>query len=1338
MIQSDPVQKEEVPLTGLLAEFRTALREEITAASRSASADAVPLVNGRRIAHVGSGYQYVFSIENALNLPGDTPGDLHVPGHARMAVTVIGVDGLSITLSIPGDLGSIVPNARLVSDLSFLMRRLIERIESLADSPNPVGERVRGALPVSGEPLGMSFAESALNGEQREAIVSSLGRNTTFILGPPGTGKTRTIGTIALELFRRGRSLLLVCHTNVAVDQAVRQIGDKLSRSELAEGCVVRVGDPKDDRLEKDYPDLLLRTHVERRSAELAARRDSLQGERKAIISELAAVSRRIDICEWLAEAGVDIDNMGAQVAEVQDLEKELHELRARETLLVASAPSRESARAAALQVKQSLAELASVNDQAARTESALSGLVEERAATDELLAGARELMVRADAIEPLRARVRELPSLESQTEHVHRAHRESGDAVKEHAQLTAKVAEAEELYAQASSVGRLTRLWRRLPDPDSQRAVVAAVQAELVSAAERVHAAQRESAAAERLLSEISDLTQQLHPHAAVPELEVQQRVVAQLGDKLWALQEEVDKASHLLAAIEAEGARLRIGVEAFERKHGGTPEEVLREVEARAGEVAETQLLVYQSRRRTADRRAELEASIGAKLAALREWGLCSEPSGSAEAMLNAIRGACECAAAEVAGLDPGELRREHSRLNSRVLALDAEIQAIEDRLKRVEETVIAEAMVVATTLTRAYLRDDIQSRRFDTVILDEASIAPIPALWVAASRAELNAVVVGDPNQLPPIVISGHELARKWLRRDVFKVARVTNDMPHVIELRQQFRMHPDISAIPNALTYDSLLRDDDSCRSDGRLCEWYAGHDDAVLLVDTGPLHAWVTSVPRGGRASRLNFLSATVCVEIAEQLLRADRPPQTPGAGHRVLIVCPYRAHAKLLLLLLREQGLDAEVHAGTAHSFQGSEADVVIFDLVNDEPHWRVAMFNPRHDDSTKPLLNVAITRARRRLVIVGDFDYIAKSAKKAFIGTRLIPFLEKQEYRRVDARRIVPAGLAARAADAQAAIFGGATKPDAAGRIFREERFYPNFCADLGHARRRVVIYSPFISRNRLGMLDPHLRAAVERGVSVFVVTKTLGERRAAELSEYRMMERALADWGMVVVHKRNMHEKLVFVDDGVLWEGSMNVLSSTGDTGEIMERRASREVVAEFADAVRLTDLIAEYRSGAPVCPVCGCEIVASEGLGKPFYWRCVNEDCRYTRDVDVPAPIGGVITCANCGGPVEFGQWGGKPAWRCTVNRHHHQKIARTHLQLPRMRDLVPKRELKMLDKHFGTGTSRKPQQSQMSLPDLFRGPSQEALLLRAIEEAGDLNWAEDEVDVDDCSI
>jgi len=136
-------------------------------------------------------------------------------------------------------------------------------------------------------------------------------------------------------------------------------------------------------------------------------------------------------------------------------------------------------------------------------------------------------------------------------------------------------------------------------------------------------------------------------------------------------------------------------------------------------------------------------------------------------------------------------------------------------------------------------------------------------------------------------------------------------------------------------------------------------------------------------------------------------------------------------------------------------------------------------------------------------------------------------------------------------------------------------------------------------------------------------------------------------------------------------------------------MERRRNRAVFDDYSKVLRLNELLGEYDSGAPTCPVCGHEMVASEGSESkdlPYYWRCAEPTCNYWRKIDERPLQGGIIRCRNCGGDVEYGEWGGKPHWRCISNRQHRQKVARTHLLLPKMRALVPKRYLQKLDRLF----------------------------------------------------
>jgi hypothetical protein len=101
-------------------------------------------------------------------------------------------------------------------------------------------------------------------------------------------------------------------------------------------------------------------------------------------------------------------------------------------------------------------------------------------------------------------------------------------------------------------------------------------------------------------------------------------------------------------------------------------------------------------------------------------------------------------------------------------------------------------------------------------------------------------------------------------------------------------------------------------------------------------------------------------------------------------------------------------------------------------------------------------------------------------------------------------------------------------------------------------------------------------------------------------------------------------MHEKLVFVDDEITWVGLLNPLSFS-NTQEIMERRRSKDVAGDYAKTLMLEELLAGYGEGIPACPICGNEVVASEGAEEPFYWTCIEEDC-YSRSVDQPPPTDG----------------------------------------------------------------------------------------------------------------
>ncbi len=121
---------------------------------------------------------------------------------------------------------------------------------------------------------------------------------------------------------------------------------------------------------------------------------------------------------------------------------------------------------------------------------------------------------------------------------------------------------------------------------------------------------------------------------------------------------------------------------------------------------------------------------------------------------------------------------------------------------RVDKELKKLVAETPVVATTLTKLALSDELMQRSFDVVIVDEASMSLVPYDVLAASRARGKIVFAGDFMQLPPIASGTTPAVRQWLQRDIYQVRGITKavrtgeDVPDMAMLRTQYRMHPSI--------------------------------------------------------------------------------------------------------------------------------------------------------------------------------------------------------------------------------------------------------------------------------------------------------------------------------------------------------------------------------------------------------------------------------------------------------------------------------------------------------------------------------------------------------------
>lgn len=248
------------------------------------------------------------------------------------------------------------------------------------------------------------------------------------------------------------------------------------------------------------------------------------------------------------------------------------------------------------------------------------------------------------------------------------------------------------------------------------------------------------------------------------------------------------------------------------------------------------------------------------------------------------------------------------------------------------------------------------------FDLVVIDEAATCTIPAVLPLLYRAR-RVLIIGDPRQLAPVMTlppaedARHQQAAgldpEWIdagrlafsRHSAYDAVAAAAGAVHLLD--EHYRCHPDIVAAPNREVYQ------------GRLIVLT---DPSRLAVRADPAVVW-RHVPgryvRGAAGSGRNLEEAIAAVaEVAR--IHAEFPTATVG------VITPLAAQAALLERELRGTG----VVCGTVHRFQGGERDVMVISPVGADGvtvstrNWLVGQAN---------LWNVAITRAKANLVVVGD-----------------------------------------------------------------------------------------------------------------------------------------------------------------------------------------------------------------------------------------------------------------------------------------------------------------------------------------------------------------------------
>ena len=276
------------------------------------------------------------------------------------------------------------------------------------------------------------------------------------------------------------------------------------------------------------------------------------------------------------------------------------------------------------------------------------------------------------------------------------------------------------------------------------------------------------------------------------------------------------------------------------------------------------------------------------------------------------------------------------------------------------RINADVFASARVVACTLTGAASKV-MAGQRFPTLFIDEAAQAMEAACWIAIRRAG-RVILAGDHLQLPPTVKSP-EAVRGGLGKTLMETI-VENHPGAVTLLKVQYRMSEKIMRFPSVKFYGGMVESAPEVAHRG------------ILDMDT-PME-WIDTAGSGTREEfvgetfgRTNHHEARIAVEAMEKLLQKVGLARFREEGIDVGIISPYRAQVQLIRRLAGRssvlKAVKGSISAGTVDSFQGQERDVVIVSAVRSNEKGEIGFLRDLRR------MNVAITRARMKLIIIGD-----------------------------------------------------------------------------------------------------------------------------------------------------------------------------------------------------------------------------------------------------------------------------------------------------------------------------------------------------------------------------
>lgn len=312
----------------------------------------------------------------------------------------------------------------------------------------------------------------------------------------------------------------------------------------------------------------------------------------------------------------------------------------------------------------------------------------------------------------------------------------------------------------------------------------------------------------------------------------------------------------------------------------------------------------------------------------------------------------------------------RNRLSRLRDRATELEIQINA----------DLFDSARVIASTLVSSNHRL-LNGRRFPTLFIDEAAQALEAACWIAIRKAD-RVVLAGDHCQLPP-TIKCIEAAREGLDKTLME--KVVQQKPTTVSLlKMQYRMNEAIMQFPSEWFYQGELVAAPEIRYRGIL-----DYDTPMNWIDTSELDFHEEFV--GESFGRINKQEADLLLQELEKYINRIGKQRTLDEKIDFGLISPYKAQVQYLRGKIKGSSFlrpfRSLITVNTVDGFQGQERDVVFISLVRANEDGQIGFLNDLRR------MNVAITRARMKLVILGDATTLTKHA----FYRKLMQFIQEE-----------------------------------------------------------------------------------------------------------------------------------------------------------------------------------------------------------------------------------------------------------------------------------------------------------------------------------------------------